>query len=145
VELKKKRVFFVCLRNLNVTKLFGQEHSSEYLLLCSTEERNTYRFGTTWGWINYDRIVIFEWTIALNIFLYEELLDTTALFCPQERLVSLCSGKTQHFNQKWRIFIILYITIIRSLDLGFYVCAEEDVCCQLNATIPGLAVFSVNR
>jgi len=22
-----------------------------YLLLCSTEERNSYRFGTTWRWV----------------------------------------------------------------------------------------------
>jgi len=26
-------------------------HSSECLLLCSAGERNSYRFGTTWGWV----------------------------------------------------------------------------------------------
>jgi len=32
-------------------KLFGWENSSKYLLLCSTEQRNSYKFRTTWGWV----------------------------------------------------------------------------------------------
>jgi len=32
-----------------VHQLFGYQHSSKYLLLCSAEERNSSRFGTTWG------------------------------------------------------------------------------------------------
>ncbi len=32
--------------------MFVCPHSSKYLLLCSIEERNPYRFGTTWGWVN---------------------------------------------------------------------------------------------
>ncbi len=34
-------------------------HSSEYLPLCSAEQRHSFRFGTTWGWVNDDRIFIF--------------------------------------------------------------------------------------
>ncbi len=41
-------------------------HSSEYLPLCSAEQRHSYRFGTTWGWVNDDRIFIFGWTIPLT-------------------------------------------------------------------------------
>ncbi len=40
-------------------------HSSKYLPLCSAEQRNSYRFGTTWGWVNDDIIFIFGWTIPL--------------------------------------------------------------------------------
>ncbi len=40
--------------------------SSEYLPLCSAEQRNSYRLGTTWGWVNDDRIFIFGWTIPLS-------------------------------------------------------------------------------
>ncbi len=40
-------------------------HSSEYLPLCSAEQTNSYRFGTTWGWVNDDTIFIFGWTIPL--------------------------------------------------------------------------------
>ncbi len=40
-------------------------HSSEYLPLCSAEQTHSYRFGTTWGWVNDDRIFIFGWTIPL--------------------------------------------------------------------------------
>ncbi len=41
-------------------------HSSEYLPLCSAEQIHSYRFGTTWGWANDDRIFIFGWTIPLS-------------------------------------------------------------------------------
>ncbi len=41
-------------------------HSSKYLPLCSAEQRHSYRFGTTWGWVNDDRINIFGWSIPLS-------------------------------------------------------------------------------
>ncbi len=44
----------------------GYKLSSEYLPLCSAEQRHSYRFGTTWGWVNDDRIFIFGWTIPLR-------------------------------------------------------------------------------
>ncbi len=44
----------------------GYKLSSKYLPLCSAEQRNTSRFGTTWGWVNDDRIFIFGWSIALR-------------------------------------------------------------------------------
>ncbi len=40
--------------------------SSEYLSLCSAEQINSYGFGTTWGWVNDDRIFIFGWTVPLR-------------------------------------------------------------------------------
>jgi len=30
--------------------LYDYPYSSKYLLLCSEEESNSYRFGTTWKW-----------------------------------------------------------------------------------------------
>ncbi len=44
----------------------GYKLSSKYLPLCSAEQRNSYRFETTWGWVNNDRIFIFGWTIPLR-------------------------------------------------------------------------------
>ncbi len=44
----------------------GYKLSSTYLPLCSAEQRHSYRFGTTWGWVNDDRIFIFGWTIPLT-------------------------------------------------------------------------------
>ncbi len=41
--------------------------TSEYLPLCSAEQRHSYRFGTTWGWVNDERIFIFGWTVPLSI------------------------------------------------------------------------------
>ncbi len=45
----------------------GYKLSSKYLPLCSAEKRNSYRFVTTWGWVNDDTIFIFGWTIPLNL------------------------------------------------------------------------------
>jgi len=42
---------------------FGYQHSSKYILLCSTEQRTPYRFGTTWG--SNDKIKILGWIIPL--------------------------------------------------------------------------------
>ncbi len=34
--------------------------------VCSTEDRNS-GFGTTWGWVNDDRMEILGWTVPLNV------------------------------------------------------------------------------
>ncbi len=60
-----------CLHIMEVNgdqKLFGYQHSSKYHLLCLTEERNSYRFGATWGWVNDDRIFIFGWVLYFSIY-----------------------------------------------------------------------------
>ncbi len=38
----------------------------KYLNLCSEDERRSYGFGMTWGWVINDRIFIFGWTIYLK-------------------------------------------------------------------------------
>ncbi len=37
-------------------QLFGYPDSPKYLILCSAQERNEYRFGKTWEWVNNDKI-----------------------------------------------------------------------------------------
>ncbi len=39
----------------------------KYLNLCSEDERRSYGFGTTWGWVINDRIIIFWWTNLLTM------------------------------------------------------------------------------
>ncbi len=41
-------------------------HSSEYLPLCSAEQTHSYRFGTTWEWVNDNTIFLFWWIIPLS-------------------------------------------------------------------------------
>ncbi len=66
-------------------------HSSEYLPLCSAEQRHSYRFGTTWGWVNDDRIFIFGWTIPLNFLESNSTVCITPLVWVSSRqAVSLC-------------------------------------------------------
>ncbi len=36
------------------------------LNLCSEDERKSYRFGTTWGWVINDRIFSFVWTVPFR-------------------------------------------------------------------------------
>ncbi len=59
-------IFFPIMEVNGAPKQPGYKLSSEYLPLCSAEQRNSYRFGTTWGWVNDDRIFIFGWIIPLR-------------------------------------------------------------------------------
>ncbi len=59
-------VFFPTKEVNSAPKQPGYKLSSEYLPLCSADQINYYRFGTTWGWVN-DKIFIFGWTIPLSI------------------------------------------------------------------------------
>ncbi len=54
------------LRNAMRTNNCLVTHIIQYTILCSAEERNSYRFGTTLGWVNDDSIFIFGWTIPLT-------------------------------------------------------------------------------
>ncbi len=62
-------IFFPTMEVNGAPKQPGYKLSSKYLPLCSAEQRNSNRFGTTWGWVNDDRIFIFGWTIPLSIFI----------------------------------------------------------------------------
>ncbi len=62
--LKIYKMFFFWGKSLEVNdsqQLFTYQLFSEYLLLCSTEERNSYRFGTYWRWVNDN---ICGWTLG---------------------------------------------------------------------------------
>ncbi len=58
--------FFPTMKVNGAPKQPDYKLSSKYLPLCSAEQRHSYRFGTTWGWVNDDRIFIFGWTIPLS-------------------------------------------------------------------------------
>jgi len=49
-------IYFPTMGFNGVHQLSGYRNSSKYLPLCSAEERNSYRFETTWA--NDDRIFI---------------------------------------------------------------------------------------
>ncbi len=63
-------IFFSTMDVNGAPKHPGYKLSSKYLPLCSAEQIHSYRFGTTWGWVNYDSIFIFGWTIRLSLRLY---------------------------------------------------------------------------
>ncbi len=83
-------------------QLFGNQHSSKYLLLCSAEERNSYRFRTDWGWVNNNRIFILVLTIPLMYFiLYDIILFKFILM-----LILYCL-----YEIYYQIYIYIYIYI----------------------------------
>ncbi len=60
-----------CILNVSVALLSmeGQKalgFHQKYLNLCFKDEQRSYWFGTTWGWVINDIIVIFGWTNLLN-------------------------------------------------------------------------------
>ncbi len=59
-------IFFTTLEVNGAPKQAAYKLSSKYLPLCSVEQRHSYRFGPSWGWVNDDRIFIFGWTIPLK-------------------------------------------------------------------------------
>ncbi len=44
------------------TKLFNE---GSFFSVCSTEESNSYKVGTSWGWANNNRIYIIRWAVLL--------------------------------------------------------------------------------
>ncbi len=60
------------------------------IFLCSTEERNLYRFGSTWVWVNDDRIH-FIFDISLKLHSTCSLISFLASLQPKEAQSYLCS------------------------------------------------------
>jgi len=58
-----KKILWKSMESINC---FGYPYSSKYSL-CSTEERNSSRFGTTWDWVHNNKMFIFGWTIPLRL------------------------------------------------------------------------------
>ncbi len=52
----------------------------KYINLCSEDERRSHGFRTTWGWIIYDRIFIFGWTIPLIFIFFIYIIFFIAYF-----------------------------------------------------------------
>ncbi len=65
---KKYSRSFVKLRG-PLLSMGGSESSrnSSKILICVEDERRSYGFETTWGWVINDRIFIFGWTIPLTL------------------------------------------------------------------------------
>ncbi len=51
---------------LSMEGLRALRFKQKYLNLCSDDERRSYGFGTTWGWVINDIIFIFGWTNPLR-------------------------------------------------------------------------------
>ncbi len=89
-------IFFPTMEVNGALKQPGYKLSSKYLPLCSAEQRHSYRFGTTWGWVNDDRIFIFGWTIPLMFMSPPSGEHWATMVCMAElQEESHCSPKTK--------------------------------------------------
>ncbi len=81
--------------------------------LCSAEQRNSYMFGTTWGWINYDTIFIFGWTFPLKSTWDQIQQPATILICN----IPLNSQWKWTWLQYWLITIFGLLQNFEQTDL----------------------------
>ncbi len=66
VAIDSHGIFHPTMEVNGYRQLSGSQHSSNFLLLCSTQETNSYRFVKALRWINNDRINIFMWTVPFK-------------------------------------------------------------------------------
>ncbi len=105
-------VFFIPTMVVNgAPKQPGYKLSSAYLPLCSAEQRHSYRFGTTWGWVNDDTIFIFGWTIPLIVvkcwtvqYRRSSQVESKALRCTAAFFPPLCSFFS---SQCWALIVFV--------------------------------------
>ncbi len=62
----------------------------EWPAYSSKQERHSYKFGVTWGWVNDDRIVIFGWTIHLKYFQPRAFDEPTSVCLHEPEELSNC-------------------------------------------------------
>jgi len=85
---------------------------SKYIPLCSAEERNSYRFPTTWGWENYNRIFIFGWSISLRTKMVGYLNNPKiTLVCVKQIYRGFCSVRYIDKSETNSIIYILQRTV----------------------------------
>ncbi len=90
-------VFFFPPMEVNgAPKQPGYKLSSKYLPLCSAEQTHSYRFGTTWGWVNDDRIFIFGWTIPLSRWGIFVAIAKNTLYGSKLSIFLLCQKSLGH-------------------------------------------------
>ncbi len=94
----------------------------KYLNLCSEDERMSYGFETTWGWVINDINFIFGWTIPLNTFFLQYqffFIDpwTWQIWCHQPISCHGFSAATED-ELNWRSGLDIRVTTIRKAKLS---------------------------
>ncbi len=113
-------------------------------ILSSFLSSNAYRFGTTWRWVNYDKIVIFRWNMAKHSrlrlckvcflsFLVQKVTATSQLFFLDFYLSCLISiqcvlfmdraGRTQRQISPARVHVLL---VVRSHLTSVKICQTSS-------------------
>ncbi len=124
VPIEFQSISFLTMDVFGDQQLFG---FSKYLLLCSTKERNSYRFGTTWGWVNDAKVSTNIWLVvytdictSVHIVLYTSLTFLKmSPFFPQQSKYKVIN-KDQWCN-------VLEFSRTINLDLSNY---DEDGACE---------------
>ncbi len=98
----------------------------KYLNLCSEDERRSYTFGTTRGWVINDRILIFGWTIPLD----------------QHKDVGGISFNTKQLSAGIVLYWLLYSCNVCSITIQSRL--KEYDCIMLNLLLKNEVWFTVH-
>ncbi len=77
----------------------------KYLNLCSEDEQRSYGFGTTWGWVINDIILIFVWTNPLKGGPLIKLLYSLTLNWPVQLSQAIEIGSFMNSKMNWLICV----------------------------------------
>ncbi len=86
----------------------------KYLNLCSKDERRSYGFGTTWGWVINVRIFIIGWTIPKYLY----YINIFALYIkPIYIKIDISKYTVYCIEREINYFIIIYLFIYTSMSV----------------------------
>ncbi len=109
--------------NMVVVFLFleGQKalrFNKKYLNLCFKDERMSYKFGMTWGWITNENICILGWSITLKWWHLDQGSSNLAheIYCPAE--YSSNSDQT-HLKMLINVFRVIRKSQVGEFDQGW--------------------------
>ncbi len=102
-----------CVSYYGAPKQPDYKLSSEYLPLRS-EQPHSYRFWTTWGWVNDERIYIFGWTVSLNMQCVDLAVEVAncnqRLYCIYIGLLLYCISRSS-----WILHCAPSVTVVCAL------------------------------
>ncbi len=93
--------------------------NQKFINLCSKDERRSYGFGTTWGWVFNDRIFIFGWTKPLK------KRRDKSFFIPNWLSLIVLNPENlfQNHHYCWRLVFLLTYSL-KALEKGY----EFELC-----------------
>ncbi len=106
---------------------------SKYLPLCS-EQTHSYRFGSTWGWINDDRIFIFGWTVPLIVIQWDlDLIWSSSVCLESHEETEQTETKSRRTDASRNLLQSSWETLLK--------CTEDKTCFKHKACSQQMLIY----